>query len=343
MAAQRWRSVTLALIAATTIPLPAAQAAEKAGKPPCADLVMGTGDELHPEGIAYDPNGNRFLIGSVTHGTVSIVRPDGSARTLVRDSNLITTMGLAVDARRGRILAVNADIGIADGSTPETNGKTAGLGIHDLRTGKRIRYVDLGALDPQRPHFGNDVALAPDGTAYVTDSRSGAIYRVPVHGSPTTLVRDDRLMPAGGAGNGANGIVLHPRVFLLVAHSSGRTLWRIPLHEPENLTQVTTDEPIGALDGLLLNNPSTLDGIDNTRTSTRLLRLTSTDDWRTATLKTQAPWADPAPTTMAKGRCGTYVLTGRLDLLLSGTRSKEFRLRALQFQAKQGNTSRPAA
>ncbi|ONI89856.1 hypothetical protein ALI144C_03970 [Actinosynnema sp. ALI-1.44] len=330
MAAQRWHSVTLALIAAGTIPLPAAQTAQAARRPPCAELVTGTGDELHPEGIAYDPNENRFLIGSVTRGTVSTVRPDGSARTVVKDPKLITTMGLTVDARRGRLLAVNGDIGIADGSTPETNGKTAGLGIYDLRTGRQIRYVDLGALDPQRPHFGNDVALAPDGTAYVTDSRSGAIYRVPVHGNPTVLVRDDRLMPAG-AGNGANGIVLHPKEFLLVAHSSGRTLWRIPLHKPETLAQVTTNESPGALDGLLLSNHNTLDGIDNTRTNTRLLRLTTTDDWKTATVKTQIPWPDPAPTTMARGRCGTYVLTGRLDLLLSGTRSKEFRLRALRF------------
>nr|WP_157528782.1 hypothetical protein [Kibdelosporangium sp. MJ126-NF4] len=318
----------LALVAAGTFPLPATAAAPE--QPPCADFVLGKGDALHPEGIAHDPTRNQFLIGSVTHGTVSTVRPDGSAHTLVNDPKLLTTMGLTVDERRGRLLAVNGDIGIADGSTPETNGKTAGLGIYDLRSGRQIRYLDLGALDTTRPHFGNDVALAHDGTAYVTDSRSGAIYRVPVHGAPTILVRDDRLTPVG-AGNGANGIILHPSGFLLVANSSGRTLWRIPLRNPENITQVTVNEPIGALDGLLLSGPTTLDGIDNTRTNTRLLRLTSTDNWQTATLKAQIPWADPAPTTMARSRCGTYVLSGRLDLLLSGTRSDEFRLRALRF------------
>ncbi|RSM90442.1 gluconolaconase [Kibdelosporangium aridum] len=317
------RSVVLALIVVAAIPVPASAAENR----PCPDFVLGNGPTLHPEGIAYDGRRDRFLVGSVTHGTVSVVQADGSVRTLVNDPKLITTMGLAVD--RGKVLAVNGDIGIGDRSTPETIGKTAGLGIYDLYSGRQIRYVDLAALDPQRPHFGNDVAVAPDGTAYVTDSRSGAVYRVPPYGSPSILIRDDRLMPAG-SGNGANGIVWHPGGFLLVAHSAGRSLWRIPLRDPANLAQVTVTEPIGALDGLLLTGATTLDGIDNTRAN-RVLRLSSTDGWRTATVRESLPWPDPAPTTMARGRCGTYVLTGRLDQLLSGTRTDEFRLRALRF------------
>jgi sugar lactone lactonase YvrE len=293
---------------------------------PCAEFVLGNGPTLHPEGIAYDRRTDRFLVGSVTHGTVSTVQPDGSARTLVTDPKLITTMGIAVDG--GKLFAVNGDIGLGDRSTPETVGKTAGLGVYDVRSGRQIRYVDLAALDPQRPHFGNDVAVSPDGTAYVTDSRSGAVYRVPPYGAPSVLVRDDRLMPAG-SGNGANGIVWHPSGLLLVANSSGRSLWRIPLRDPANLTQVTVNEPIGALDGLLLTG-NALDGIDNT-SANRVLRLTTKDGWHTATVQSSVAWPDPAPTTMARGRCGTYVLSGRLDLLLSGTRSDEFRLRALRF------------
>ncbi|MCE7003487.1 SMP-30/gluconolactonase/LRE family protein [Kibdelosporangium philippinense] len=319
-----WRSVVLALITVAAIPVPASAAR------PCPDFILGNGPTLHPEGVAYDHRNDRFLVGSVTHGTVSTVQPDGSARTLVNDPKLITTMGIAVD--RGTVLAVNGDIGRGDRSTPDTINKTAGLGFYDLRSGRQIRYVDLGALDPQRAHFGNDVAVAPDGTAYVTDSRSGAIYRVPTYGSPSILVHDDRLMPAG-SGNGANGIVWHPSGFLLVAHSSGRSLWRIPLRDPANLAQVTVNEPIGALDGLLLTGANTLDGIDNT-SANRLLRLNSKDGWRTATVSSTKAWPDPAPTTMARSRCGTYVLTGRLDLLLSGTKSDEFRLRRLDYSTK---------
>ena len=289
----------------------------------CPDLVTGSAPLLHPEGVAYAPDRHRFLVGSVTHGTVSEVAPDGSVRTLVEDPTLITTMGLAVDARRGRLLVVNGDVGISDHSTPDTIGKIAGLGVYDLRTGDRVAYHDLGALDPDHGHFGNDVALAPDGTAYVTDSFGGAVYRVPLAGEPSVLLRDDRLMPAG-SGNGANGIVLHPKGFLLVAHSSGRALYKLA---DGQLTQVTVEAPIGAPDGLLLDRDGTLHAVDNTAAN-RVVTLRSTDDWTTASLTMSQAWPDPAPTTMARGDCGIYVLSGRLDQL-PPVGSDEFLLRRL--------------
>ena len=288
----------------------------------CPDLVTGSAPRLHPEGVAYAPGQHRFLVGSVTHGTVSVVRPGGTVRTLVDDPALITTMGLAVDARRGRLLVVNGDVGISDRTTPGTLRKTAGLGIYDVHNGHRIAYHDLGALDPDHEHFGNDVAVAPDGTAYVTDSFGGAIYRVPLHGAPSVLVRDDRLMPAG-SGNGANGIVLHPKGFLLIAHSSGRALYKL---DAGRLTQVTVDQPIGAPDGLLLDRSGALHAVDNTADN-RVVTLTSADDWTTAHLAASRGWPDPAPTTMARSECGTYVLSGRLDQLPTG--SDEFLLRRL--------------
>lgn len=322
------RPLTFVIAAAAVLSATPAAAAAQATEPArCVEFLLGSAPTLHPEGIGYDPIRDRFLVGSVPHGTVSVVNPDGSVRTLVSDPVLLTTMGITVDVLRGRVLVVNGDIGLADRSTPDTIRKTAGLGSYDLRSGARIRYVDLGALDPQRQHFGNDVAVALDGTAYVTDSLSGAVYRVPPRGEPSVLVRDDRLLPVG-SGNGANGIVLAPRGVLLVANSSGRALYRIPLHDPTKLEQVQVNAPIGAGDGLLLEHPGALRLIDNT-SANRLVRLVSTDGWRTATVRESQPWPDPAPTTMARGRCGTYVLSGRLDLLLRGMPSDEFRLRRL--------------
>ena len=297
-------------------------AAEGADAGGCPDLITGSAPRLHPEGVTYSPGQNRFLVGSVTHGTVSVVQPSGSVRTLVDDPALITTMGLAVDVRRGRLLVVNGDVDISDRSTPDTIGRTAALGIYDLRTGRRIAYHDLAALDPDHDHFGNDVAVAEDGTAFVTDSFSGAVYRVPLHGRASILIRDDRLMPAGG-GNGANGIVLHPGGFLLIAHSSGHALYRLA---GDRLTQVRVDQEIGAPDGLLLDRNGTLHTVDNTAAN-RVVTLASTDNWTTAHLTATQPWPDPAPTTMARTRCGTYVLSGRLDQLPTG--SDEFLLREL--------------
>ncbi|WP_132113807.1 gluconolaconase [Actinocrispum wychmicini] len=288
----------------------------------CADVIHGSAARLQPEGVGYDPIRDHFLVGSVTQGTVSVVQTDGTVRTLVNDPVLVTTMGMTVDAKRGRLLVVNGDVGLSSRTTPQTLNKTAGLGVYDLRTGRRLAYHDLGALDPTRQHFGNDVALTPDGTAYVTDSLSGAIYRVPLKGSPTVLMRDDRLQPVG-RGNGANGIVWHPRGFLLIAQSSARALYKL---SGTNLTQVTVDQPIGAPDGLLLRGHNTLEAVDNTAAN-RVVTLQSKDNWSTAGVTVSRPWPDPAPTTMANSRCGVYVLSGRLDTLPQG--SDEFLLRRL--------------
>ncbi|GLZ28665.1 hypothetical protein Lesp02_08550 [Lentzea sp. NBRC 105346] len=281
----------------------------------CPAVIKGNGSKLHPEGVAYDRAHGRFVVGSVVHGTVSTVERDGQAKTLVDDPALITTMGLAV--RAGRLYVINGDVGISKKSSPATLKKTAGLGIYNAWTGKKIAYYDLGALDPSREHFGNDVAVAPDGTAYVTDSYSGAIYKV--KNKAEVFFRDDRLLPAG-RGNGANGIVRLPNGDLLIAHSSGRALYKLSNNV---LTQVTTDAPIGAPDGLLIDNGQLL-AIDNTAAN-RVISLKSTDNWTTAKVTKSVPWTDKAPTTMAKSPCGVYVLSGRLDQLNPGT--DEFWLR----------------
>jgi sugar lactone lactonase YvrE len=294
---------------------------EVAGHAPCPGLVTGSAPRLHPEGVTYSPDGHRFLVGSVTQGTVSAVRPDGTVRTLVDDPALVTTMGLAVDARRGRLLVVNGDVGISDRTTPDTLNKTAGLGIYDVHNGHRVAYHDLGALDPDHQHFGNDVAVADDGTAFVTDSFSGAVYRVPPHGAPSVLLRDDRLTPAGN-GNGANGIVLHPKGFLLIAQSSAHALYKLA---HGRLSPVAVGADIGAPDGLLLDRDGTLHAVDNTAAN-RVVTLRSPDDWATASITASQPWPDPAPTTMAHSPCGTYVLSGRLDQLPDGD---QFLLRRL--------------
>lgn len=290
-------------------------------KPPCPDLIAGSAPRLHPEGVAYAPQHDAFLVGSVTHGTVSVVAPDGTARTLVDDPALITTMGLAVDERRGRLLVVNADVGAGGRTTSQTVDRTAGLGIYDVHSGQRIAYHDLG--DPGGRHRGNDVAVADDGTAFVTDSFSGTVHRVPLDGEPVVLVRDDRLR-SDTRGNGANGIVLHPSGFLLVAQSTDRALYTLAAEG--TLARVAVDTDIGAPDGLLLDADGALHAVDNSAAN-RVVTLRSADDWTTASVVASHPWPDPAPTAIAHSPCGNYVLSGRLDQLPAG--GDEFLLRRL--------------
>src|SRR5262245_10694871 len=97
--------------------------------------IEATAPSLVPEGVAWDPTRRAFLVGSIRHGTVSVVRPDGRVDTLVSDPRMVSTFGLHVDAARGRLLVSYADMGLGERSTPQTTGVQSGVGIFDLRTG----------------------------------------------------------------------------------------------------------------------------------------------------------------------------------------------------------------
>ncbi|GHH31339.1 hypothetical protein [Lentzea cavernae] len=288
--------------------------------PRCEPVITGNGPSLHPEGVTYDPSRHQFLVGSVTHGTVSRVDRSGRARTLVDDPWLITTMGIAVDARRGRLLVTNADLGLADRSRPETTRAFAGLGIYDLRTGRALHRVTL-ATGPG--HFANDVALAPDGTAHVTDSISGTVFSVSPGGAVSTLVQHPDLAQPASGGWGLNGIV-HVGDRLVAALSGARKLAVIPLAAPQNVTTITA--PIGAPDGLLALGRDRLLLVDNTAAN-RVVEVRTPDRWTTVEVVREVAWPDKAPTTLTNTPCGAYAVAGRLDVLLGGGRSDEFVLR----------------
>jgi sugar lactone lactonase YvrE len=310
----------LATGAAPAMGAPAAAPATGAAR--CPVEIAGSAPTLHPEGVAFDPVRGEFLVGSVTHGTVSVVHRDGTVRTLVGDPRLVTTMGLAVDAARHRLLVANADLGLADRSTPGTTFNLGGLGSYDLRTGRPRFYVDLAALTPGTQHFVNDVAIAPDGTVYATDSVAGAVYRIDPAGHASVLVQDARLA-AVGTGFGLNGIVWAGPGLLVAALSAGEALVRIPVAAPGRFQIVAVDAPIGNPDGLAVTGRGELALVDNSAAN-RIVHVRSADGWRTARVTASTPWVGHVPTTLAVTRCGLYALDGELGVLLGGGSSDAF-------------------
>jgi sugar lactone lactonase YvrE len=305
-------------------PVQAAAAQAAAAVPAaCPSTVEGVAASLHPEGVAADPARRRFLVGSTTHGTVSAVGLDGAVRPLVSDSRLVTTMGVAVDAPRHRLLVANADLGVADRSTAATTFNLGAVGSYDLRTGAPLFYVDLTALTPGGSHFVNDVTVGPDGTVYATDSLAGAVYRIDRRGRASLLVADPRLAGTPETGFGLNGIVWAGGGILVAAHSAGRALVRIPVGHPADFEFVRIDASIGNPDGLARTAPGEIALVDNSAAN-RIVRVRSADAWHTARLTSSTPWVGRVPTTLAATGCGLYALDGRLDVLLSGGRSDDF-------------------
>jgi sugar lactone lactonase YvrE len=216
---------------------------------PChwPQTISARSASLYPEGVAWDPSRQAFLVSSIGQGTVSVVWPDGTVRPLIAHPRMVSTFGVHVDAPRGRVLVTYADMGMAQRSTPATTFSSSGVGIFDLATGRLLHLVELD-IGPGK-HAANDLAIDADGAAYVTDPASNTIYRVTPDGRGSALVTDARL---ASPSIGMNGIVWNPRGFLLTVRYDTGTLLRIPVHHPHQIDEVALTHPLVGGDGLAL-------------------------------------------------------------------------------------------
>lgn len=339
-----------ALAAATLLPAAASAApAPTATHTPaaCASapaLIHSDTPQLQPENTVWDPTRRRVLVGSIRQGTVSVVNPDHTTTTLVKDPRLIGTGGVRVDPARGRLLATFDDTFdgpgalLSERSTPQTVGHYAGLGIFDLRTGKTIKLVNL-AFQPGL-HLANDLAIDPAGNAYVTDSFNGTVYKVDPEGHASIFLHAPALTAPvvnGAPSVGPNGIVYRDGYLIVVRYDSGE-LFKIPLRAPHSFTKVALNQPVVGADGIALRPNGDLVAVTNTIKSTGIegvIVVRSKDNWRTAQRIDTTPWPDHAPTMVAMTPCGDYVLSSGLDVLFhSGGKQtvNGFNLRRFDFQ-----------
>lgn len=120
------------------------------------------GNNVFPEGIAYDDDSNTVYVGSTTDGTIFsgkrgakqldvFLPPGGDGRT--------TAVGMKVD-KKGRLFVAGGALGR--------------ILVYDVKTKALITSFAVG----QNPSFVNDVTLTPNGDAFFTDSQQAVIYRV---------------------------------------------------------------------------------------------------------------------------------------------------------------------
>jgi sugar lactone lactonase YvrE len=237
-----------------------------------------------PEGIEYDQKNERFLVGSLSEGTIFEVHNDGALTPVVTDPDLHSSVGIEVDEPRDRLLVANSDSAVFQGTALGQ----AKLGVYDLSSGMRIAMVDLAAVIPDAPadakHFANDVAVSDDGTAYVTDSMNGAVYAVDPGYNASVLYQfppqpPDQFM--------INGIVYDPAGFLLVADSIRGDLYKVPLANPSATMKVALSEPVKGADGVVWQDPQRLAVVSNSES--RVVILTSSDNWASASVAGVGP------------------------------------------------------
>jgi sugar lactone lactonase YvrE len=136
--------------------------------------------ELIPEGIAYDPQTKTFFVGSTWKRKIVAVDAAGTARDFTEEAQdgVYGFVGLRVDAARRTLWAISSNAG---GTMPARGLDKSCLGCstvtrYDIDSGKLQKKYALPNADA--PHFLNDIAIAPSGDAYITDTMTGGVYRI---------------------------------------------------------------------------------------------------------------------------------------------------------------------
>jgi len=279
-------------VAAPAAPAPAAAASS--GMP---ERIVAERGGFIPEGVEYDQANGRFLTGSLAEGTIYEIHNDGSMTAVVRDPELVSSVGIEVDEPRDRLLVANSDAAAFQGASQGQ----AKLGVFSLTTGERIAMVDLAAtlgdLPEDATFFANDVTVADDGAIYATDTFQNVVYQVDGAYEASVLHRFE-----GMEGPSLNGIVHHQGGYLLVI--AGSAIYKVPTADPAAAAQVTMDEVAGA-DGLVWMADGRLAVVSNSGSG--VVALTSSDDWVSAQVAAVATYEGQSTTGAAVGD-GIYVV-----------------------------------
>ncbi|WP_234308618.1 SMP-30/gluconolactonase/LRE family protein [Streptomyces sp. NRRL F-4428] len=282
----------------------AASVAHPSGDARISTAFALPGAKVYPEGIAADPRTHTVYVGSYTDGTIYRTRRGRAEAEVFLPSGTDgrrTANGLRVDAR-GRLWVTDS---------------TAGVSVYDTATGRRLAHFEVAAGSAR---FVNDLTLTPDGTAYLTDSSRGVIYRVTPRqlavGSGVLTEAYDltpamRPRPAGSYS--LNGITSdRAGRYLLTVDMTAGDLYRIDLRTGAVRRVALTGGDMKAADGLDLAPDGTLRVAHNvTNTLTRWQ--VCADGTRARLTRTITDPSLQIPTTLARVPGHTLVVRSQFD------------------------------
>jgi Cu-Zn family superoxide dismutase len=298
-------AVAAASVALAAVPLATATpaGAGQGRAPYTIDSSGPAADAVFPEGVATD--GTYFYVGSTTDGTVYRGALGGTTAT-----------PFLPGGQDGRTSAIGMKV--ADGYLFVAGGGTGRFFVYDVDTGELVGSYAVPSTGA--PTFVNDVAVAPDGTVYVTDSLRPVLYAV----SPDYATDGVETLQVGydyagtelvyRDGFNVNGIVASPDGrYLLLAQSNTGTLFRVDRATGE-ITAVDLGGAKVSGDGLVLRgrtlyaveraplDPSQT-GPDNV--DGRIVEIRLAGDWASGTLlgyTRDETFDDPTTAAFARGR-----------------------------------------
>jgi Cu-Zn family superoxide dismutase len=288
-----------ATVAAGTLAV-ALAAPVHAAPAPTSYLIKPTGpaaDDVFPEGVAAD--GRTFYVGSTTDGTIyrgNLSKPAAKPFLPGGEDGRTSAIGLKVDA--GRLFVAG--------------GATGRFFIYDIDARERLgKFRVSPAPSAGAPTFLNDVAVAPDGSAYVTDSMRPVLYRVGPRAYETDGVRKLKVFRdfTGTAleytpGFNVNGIVAsQDGRFLVLAKSNSGELFRVRVADGQVRKIGLGGEEVSG-DGLVLRG-RTLYAVERVGDVGRIVKIRMSDGLRSGEVVrrvTRDRFDDPTTAAIADGR-----------------------------------------
>jgi outer membrane protein assembly factor BamB len=196
---------------------------------------------VFPESLGASRDGTLY-IGS-WKGIVYRARPGETLATPwikpSANNGLLTILGVLPDDRAGWIWVCSVP---APAREPPARGISA-LMAFDMNTGEQ----KLNLPFPAPASVCNDISLAQDGTAYVSDTPNGRVFRVRSQ-SLELLAQDEQL-------RGIDGIVFSGDGTLYANSVTSNRLWRIAIDRAGHvgaITQLILSKPLNGADGFRL-------------------------------------------------------------------------------------------
>jgi DNA-binding beta-propeller fold protein YncE len=260
------------------------------------------GEAVFPEGIAYQQRSQNFFVSSTTDGTIfrgnlrqkfaKVFLPGGA-------DERTTAVGLKVENYRNRLF-------IAGGNTGQ-------IFVYDIRSGKL-----LGKFDNEKDStFINDVAIAPNGDAYFTDSLDPTLYKVSINRaqeiefSPWLDLSGTDIIYQSGFN--LNGIAATQNgKYLIVVQSNTGQLFRIDIDSKEVTEIDLGGEQLTNGDGILLVGKQILYVVRNRQELLVKVRL-SKDFSRGRVISTTTDESFAFPTTIAQAQSRLLVVNSQFD------------------------------
>jgi hypothetical protein len=131
---------------------------------------------FHAEGVAFDARRGRWFLGSVRQRRIVAVARDGKASDFVPTGadGIAGVFGLAIDTVRRTLWAATTALPRMEGFVAQDSGRVGVYG-YNLDTGRLARRAWM-ARDSSTAHTFGDVAVAPNGDVYASDSQAPWIH-----------------------------------------------------------------------------------------------------------------------------------------------------------------------